>query len=379
MSGRRVAAAPMARVEIAPATACDVDALHRIEQASFDGDWISRRSFQRLIKSESAAVLIARLDGEPVGGAVLTWRRGVAVARLYSLAVLETARGAGVGAALFDAAERAAEAQDMALLRLEVSERNAAARGLYERRGYRAIGRLPDYYFDGAAAIRMEKALRFAPAPENPPPYYAQTTEFTCGPACLMMARAHLAGDQPPSELQEIRLWRQTTTVFMTAGHGGCDPVGMALLLDSAGLAVEVRVSERGPLFLKTVASEQKRRVMRLAQQDFRHQAAARGVPLDGAPLAAAELAPRLRSGALAIVLISGNRMLGERSPHWVLAHGADARHLFIHDPWVEPDRNETEMDAINLPIPFAEFDRMARWGASRLRAMVIAEKRGAS
>ena len=44
-------------------------------------------------------------------------------------------------------------------LRLEVRADNEAAIGLYERRGYARFAETPDYYEDGEAAFRFEKAL----------------------------------------------------------------------------------------------------------------------------------------------------------------------------------------------------------------------------
>ena len=35
----------------------------------------------------------------------------------------------------------------------------------------------------------------------------AQTTDFTCGPACLLMAMAALRSQRPPSRREELRLW----------------------------------------------------------------------------------------------------------------------------------------------------------------------------
>jgi len=32
-----------------------------------------------------------------------------------------------------------------------------------------------------------------------------------------------------PSREEEINLWREATTIFMTSGHGGCHPIGLAL------------------------------------------------------------------------------------------------------------------------------------------------------
>jgi hypothetical protein len=111
---------------------------------------------------------------------------------------------------------------------------------------------------------------------------------------------------------------------------------------------------------------------MVLAQDDFQREAERLGIPVHRRRMDVAELAAWLREGALATVLVSGNRMFGKRVPHWILAHGADDRHIFLHDPWVEDKAHESATDATDIPAPFAEFDRMWRWGAARLRAAVL-------
>ena len=58
-----------------------------------------------------------------------------------------------------------------------------------------------------------------------------------------------------------------------------------------------------------------------------------------------------------------------------MLVQGQDPRHLFIHDPWLGYEGYETPQDAANLPIPFAEFDRMARWGKPPVRAQILLKK----
>ncbi|MCL1487420.1 MAG: peptidase C39 family protein [Marinobacter sp.] len=60
-------------------------------------------------------------------------------------------------------------------------------------------------------------------------PYYPQTTEFTCGPAALIMAMAALNQQQSLTTLEELKIWREATTIFMLSGHGGCGPHGLAL------------------------------------------------------------------------------------------------------------------------------------------------------
>lgn len=44
-------------------------------------------------------------------------------------------------------------------MRLEAREDNFRALNLYERAGYVRFARVADYYEDGAAALRLEKAL----------------------------------------------------------------------------------------------------------------------------------------------------------------------------------------------------------------------------
>jgi [ribosomal protein S18]-alanine N-acetyltransferase len=94
-----------------------------------------------------------------LGTAVLFFRKGSGVARLYSLATQPEARGKGVGSALLEATEAAARQRRCRALRLEVRTDNHSAIKLYERLGYRCIGALAGYYQDGADGWRYEKLL----------------------------------------------------------------------------------------------------------------------------------------------------------------------------------------------------------------------------
>jgi ribosomal protein S18 acetylase RimI-like enzyme len=363
---------PIAGVSFREVNADDLQALVDIENAVFDTDRISRRSFRHFLTSPRAIFRIAEIDGALAGYYLILSRRGTAAARLYSLAVDPAFRQRGLGAALLDHAEGAASETDHAVLRLEVATANQPALALYQRSGYRQVARLPRYYEDGGDGIRLEKPLRIGKPRPGTVPYYEQTTEFTCGPACLMMALSARKPGFAMDPAAEVRLWRRSTTVFMTKGLGGCEPFGMAVTLAEDGLAPEIFVTEDGPLMLQTVRDAEKRKVMVLAQDDFQRQAARLGIPIHRRRMDVAELAEYLREGALALALVSGNRMFGKRVPHWVLAHGADDHHIFLHDPWVEDKAHESATDATDIPAPFAEFDRMWQWGATRLRAAVL-------
>ncbi|RCS25077.1 GNAT family N-acetyltransferase [Phyllobacterium salinisoli] len=358
------------------ATPDDIEALLRIEERCFDTDRISRRSFRVLIPRPTAETIVAEEGGVIVGYAMILFRKGTALARLYSLAVNPEAKSRGVGGLLLAAAEQAAFDHDRLWLRLEVREDNERAIALYKRHGYRPLGRCLDYYSDHSDALRFEKTLRGDAPISAPVPYYEQTTDFTCGAACLMMS---LVANLPSVKLDpvlEIRLWREATTIFMQSGPGGCEPFGLAVAAHEHGLKSSVAVSTDAILFLDSVRDPEKRLVMELAQTDFRRRAKAYGISVRQRGFTMQDLRSALRRGASAIILVSGYHMFGKKVPHWVLAHGDDGRHIMIHDPWVEDEVGETVADAANVPISYEIFDRMARFGKSGLRAAVFLEKR---
>lgn len=362
--------------EIRKARASDVDDLAAIEKAVFASDRISRRSFRQLIERETAEMLVAESDSRIAGYAVVLFRKGSGVARLYSIAIGPFFGGIGIGRQLLAAAEEAAFEHDRMLLRLEVREDNLRAIRIYEQGGYRKIGREPGYYEDGATALRYEKTLRGEIPVATKVPFYQQTCEFTCGPCCLMMAMANFDAAFVPDPVMEIRLWREATTVFMMSGPGGCEPFGLAVSGYESGLAAEIYVSFYGALFLQSVRSEDKRRVMELAQVDFRRRAEQYGIPVNYRPFALDDVRSAIAEGKLVLVLISGFLMFGKKVPHWVLAIGDDGDHILIHDPWVEDERQETILDAANIPVPYGIFMNMAQFGRDGLRAAITLGKR---
>ncbi|MCA0026287.1 MULTISPECIES: GNAT family N-acetyltransferase/peptidase C39 family protein [unclassified Mesorhizobium] len=362
--------------EIRTARATDVDDLAAIEKAVFSSDRISRRSFRQFIERETAETLVAERDGRVAGYAIVLFRKGSGVARLYSIATSPFFGALGIGRRLLTAAEEAAFEHDRMMLRLEVREDNARAIGIYEGAGYRKIGREPDYYEDGATALRYEKTLRGELPAATSVPFYQQTCEFTCGPCCLMMAMGNFDHDFVPDPVREIRLWREATTVFMMSGPGGCEPFGLAVAGYESGLAAEIYVSFYGALFLQSVRSADKRRVMELAQVDFRRRAELYGIPVNYRSFTIDDIRAAIAKGKLVLVLISGFLMFGKKVPHWVLAIGDDGDHILIHDPWVEDERQETILDAANIPVPYGIFMNMAQFGRDGLRAAITLGKR---
>lgn len=95
---------------------------------------------QRLGASDAHTLLVAR-GGEDLGTAVLSTPVGSDGAWLYAVWVAPAARGLGVGDALLEEAARRARGERRARLCLDVGDRNARARALYARHGFRPTGR----------------------------------------------------------------------------------------------------------------------------------------------------------------------------------------------------------------------------------------------
>lgn len=351
----------------------DLAALVALEQHCFDSDRISQRQFRYLLTRGNAAILVAEVDGRLQGDVVLLFSRATSVARLYSIAVVAEARGKGLGRSLMKAAENAAWEHHRAYLRLEVRKDNHYAVRLYESMGYRRLGEFADYYEDHMDAWRLEKSL----APDLHPdlaqvPFYEQSLEFTCGAAALMMAMKALTPELDFSRTLELRLWREATTIFMTSGHGGCGPYGLALAAVKRGYAVDVYITGEGTHLGDSVRSEHKKEVMRLVQEDMFEQLQARGVPIIRTGVSAGEMEECLGRGGIPLVLISSWQIYKARVPHWVVVTGSDENFIYVNDPFVDREEGETLIDSIHMPILKDKFESMARYGRIGLQAMVV-------
>ncbi|WP_018993181.1 GNAT family N-acetyltransferase/peptidase C39 family protein [Thioalkalivibrio sp. ALgr1] len=360
---------------IRPATLEDLEALVALEDAAFEIDRISRRQFRYLLTRGHAATLVAEGPGGEglLGYVMLLFSRGTSLARLYSIAVSARARGQGLGRRLVEAAEDAARQHGRTDLRLEVRRDNAASLALFRGLGYRDFGTIDDYYEDHMDALRLQKSLATGPDPALVrAPYYAQTLEFTCGPAALMMAMRAVDPALKLDRRLELRLWRDATTIFMTSGHGGCGPYGLALAAAHRGFEVELLVRDRGVAFGDSVRSAEKKEVMQLVQEDMVEELEQLGVPVVHGPVNVSQLEARFGEGGVPVVLISSVRLYAERFPHWVTVTGFDERFVYVHDPFVDVEQGERAVDSVNMPIARADFERMARYGRAGLQAAVI-------
>ena len=367
-------ARPFATPGLREATLEDLDVLVRLEEKTFDTDRISRRSFRRFLQNDSDYLLVADTGEGIVGYILLLKHRGTRLARLYSICVDHVARGQRIAEALMRAGEEAVRERGCAYLRLEVRRDNEPAIQLYRKLGYRLFGTIPHYYEDDQEALRFEKRIRFYSGARSDlfVPYYNQTTPFTCGPACLLMAMRALDPEAPLDQREELRLWREATTIFMTSGHGGCGPHGLALAARRRGFNVELFLNDDRVLFIDGLRDEHKRQVLGVVHEDYHQQTLEAGIPISYQPLGVEQMAACLARRIVPVVLISSYRLTREKAPHWVVVAAIDDDFVYIHDPDIKAERGETDTDKAHVPIDRAAFVRMARFGQSSMRASVL-------
>lgn len=368
---------PASAIGIRSARPDDLDHLLELEHRCFSYDRLSRRSFRHFLASATAVLLVAEGAGALQGYALVLLHGRTSLARLYSMAAAPEAQGQGLGVRLLKAVEASALERGAAIMRLEVKPDNASAIGLYRRAGYQEFGIYPGFYEDHSDALRMERALV---PPERPitsrVPHYLQTLEFTCGPATLMMAMHGLDHATPLDRRLELRLWRESTMIFMTSGHGGCGPHGLALAAWRRGFEVELYLSDDRPPFLESVRDPEKREVIRLVHEEFFEAIGETDIAVRHRPLDVAELTEKFASGAMVIVLISHYRIYGDKVPHWIIMSGFDQRFVYVHDPYIGNRSHGSSSDCVSIPVLRREFELMARYGRSRLQAAIVLQRR---
>lgn len=130
-------------VSIRPMTASDLPRVIEIERASFTVPW-TPATFRGLLHRSDAHLRVAESDGGIVGYAAV-WIV-LDQAELGDIAVVESRRGKGIGATLLSAMIDLSRDHGVRELYLEVRVSNTGAQRLYQRHGFKQVGRRTGYY-----------------------------------------------------------------------------------------------------------------------------------------------------------------------------------------------------------------------------------------
>lgn len=147
-------ARPPLKIRLAPMQAADLDAVQRIERASFAKPWPAYAYRQEIETNRLAHYIVARTGDEIVGFAGM-WMM-VDQAHITTFAVDPKWRRKGVGSEMVRVLLEMARPLGARQATLEVRLSNMAARQLYQKFGFRPVGIRPRYYTDnGEDALIM--------------------------------------------------------------------------------------------------------------------------------------------------------------------------------------------------------------------------------
>jgi len=145
-------------------------------------------------------------------------------------------------------------------------------------------------------------------------PFYKQTLDFSCGPACLLMALKAQDAATPHSFELEVDLWREATIGAVPATM----PHGLALAAWRRGFSTRLVVSSLGRIW-----------------DDLRARTLAAGIREEVRPVALADVDRALDAGEVPIILTdTGHFSEDEKDiPHWVVVGERSHRGYVVHDP----------------------------------------------
>lgn len=351
----------------------DIKSLFRLENVAFEIDRFSEDQIDYLLTHSRATIFVVAQGTYVVGAAYILWRKAHQAARLYNLAVDPAFQGQKLGLRLLRECELEAARRECDRMTLEVRGDNAGGIRFYERNGYTVVRQMSDYYEDGMFGIKMSKELKIkVPGKvQLDIPYYAQTLDFTCGSASLMMALKYFKPLLETSRTLEMRIWKEATLIFMMSGPSGTDPYGLGLATVNRGFQCRVLISMDTTPMLRSVRTPKKREVMKIVHGDMKKQAKASGVSATVCDYGVEEIISALFRGSIPIALISTYRLTGDQVPHWVVVTGVDKDNVYIHDP-DSASYKRNKLRARNLRIERSEFLRMSKYGKEAYRCLLV-------
>ena len=142
------------------ATENDLTTIYGLEQVLFPDDAWPLEKFDDGLRSRYAHFPMAEDEDRVVGYAIAQYLTGNDVADIQNIAVVESHRGRGIGAALLDAVLEWAVDQGASAIMLEVRADNVVAQSLYASRGFEVIATRAQYYQPaGIDALVMRKEV----------------------------------------------------------------------------------------------------------------------------------------------------------------------------------------------------------------------------
>jgi len=138
-----------------------LDKLYEIEKQCFDQEAFLKQQLAYLLNDYNAIGLAARVNGEIAGFAIarVDIERNAPFGHILTLDITPAYRRKGIAQKLLHEIETIFKSRAIKEFRLEVREDNVAALNLYQKLGYKKIGKLEQYY-GNVHGLYLKKTLQ---------------------------------------------------------------------------------------------------------------------------------------------------------------------------------------------------------------------------
>ena len=169
-------------------------------------------------------------------------------------------------------------------------------------------------------------------------PYYAQTAEFTCGPACVLMIFKHFDPGLKLNLSLEFEVWRQCNMI----GVRGADPFGISVPLLAAGcdahLVTRYKRTINLDLWKKRLRQHsftpEDASLAAFAVAENRKRALDRGLSVEYGRITVERIAASVAEGFIPVALVHMGVVHQYDIPHWVVVTDVGADHVAFNDPY---------------------------------------------
>jgi ribosomal-protein-alanine N-acetyltransferase len=137
-----------------------LDRLCEIEMKCFEIEAFTKQQIAHLLTDSNSVILVSKVKGEIVGFVIgkTYMDKKPATGQILTIDVSPKQRRKGIGQRLLQEIEKTFKDKGVKMCCLEARENNIVALSLYQKFGYKRVGRLDNYYGD-AHGIRLRKVL----------------------------------------------------------------------------------------------------------------------------------------------------------------------------------------------------------------------------
>lgn len=157
--------------------------------------------------------------------------------------------------------------------------------------------------------------------------HYKQTTNYTCDPACLLMAMHELNKKQEMEKNIEMAIWNESNLVTVP----GCLPQGLALSALKQGFFAYI-ICKKKNLYETTRSDAVSVRIAKRQAMECRKAGV---VFIDKEPNLS-DITSSLLKGAIPIVLVGAQKIHSIKSPHWIVVSKITDSRVYFHDPLLD-------------------------------------------